>query len=116
MHLHDAHPADKFTNSISAATGINYSSWALVNFIFNHILRRRFFAWWTKYNYILAAALDTGLALSGIVIFFCISYPGAVFPAWWGNTVYLNTADAQGVAYKPMPAVGYFGPANGTWT
>jgi OPT family oligopeptide transporter len=32
------------------ATGINYSSWALVNFIFNHFIRRRFFAWWTKYS------------------------------------------------------------------
>ncbi|CDM30689.1 Oligopeptide transporter OPT superfamily [Penicillium roqueforti FM164] len=81
-----------------------------------HFIKRRFFAWWTKYNYILAAALDTGLALSGIVIFFCISYPGATFPDWWGNNVYLNTADAQGVPYKSMPAVGYFGPANGTFS
>lgn len=37
-----------------------------------------------KYNYVLAAALDTGLALSAIIIFFCITYPGAVFPDWWG--------------------------------
>ncbi|KAJ5546140.1 hypothetical protein N7494_003725 [Penicillium frequentans] len=104
------------TYNVPPATGINYSSWALVNFIFNHFIRRRFFAWWTKYNYILAAALDTGLALSGIVIFFCISYPGASFPDWWGNTVYLNTADADGVSWLKMPSVGYFGPANGTWT
>jgi hypothetical protein len=26
---------------------------------------------------------DIGLALSGIIIFFCISCPGAVFPNWW---------------------------------
>ncbi|CDM35740.1 hypothetical protein DTO013E5_10159 [Penicillium roqueforti] len=104
------------TYNVPPATGINYSSWALVNFAFNHFIKRRFFAWWTKYNYILAAALDTGLALSGIVIFFCISYPGATFPDWWGNNVYLNTADAQGVPYKSMPAVGYFGPANGTFS
>jgi hypothetical protein len=38
-----------------------------------------------KYNYVLAAALDTGLALSAIIIFFCITYPGAVFPDWWGE-------------------------------
>ncbi|KAJ5620322.1 hypothetical protein N7510_004306 [Penicillium lagena] len=104
------------TYNVPPATGINYSSWALVNFIFNYFIRRRFFAWWTKYNYILAAALDTGLALSGIVIFFCISYTGAVFPSWWGNTVYLNTADAEGVSWLPLPKRGYFGPANGTWT
>lgn len=38
------------TNVRFIATGINYSSWALVNFIFNHFIRRRFFAWWTKYS------------------------------------------------------------------
>ncbi|KAE8356743.1 OPT oligopeptide transporter protein-domain-containing protein [Aspergillus coremiiformis] len=104
------------TANVPPATGINYSSWALVNFIFNHFIKRRYFAWWTKYNYILAAALDTGLALSGIIIFFCISYPGAVFPQWWGNTVYLNTADGDGTPWKKIPEVGYFGPANGTWS
>lgn len=38
------------TYNVPPATGINYSSWALVNFIFNHIIYRKFFAWWTKYN------------------------------------------------------------------
>lgn len=87
-----------------------------------------------KYNYVLAAALDTGLALSAIVIFFCITYPGAVFPDWWGkhnfscspstrvltsvfigNTVYLNTADGNGTPWLQLPESGVFGPPNGTW-
>ncbi|KAE9983580.1 hypothetical protein EG327_005437 [Venturia inaequalis] len=91
------------TYNVPPATGINYSSWALVNFIFNKVLFQRFFAWWTKYNYILAAALDTGTALSGIVIFFCILYPGGKFPDWWGNTVYVNTADGDGTPFLDMP-------------
>ena len=103
------------TYNVPPATGINYSSWALVNVIFNFWIFRRSFAWWTKYNYILAAALDTGTALSGIVIFFCITYPGGVFPNWWGNTVYQNTADWEGVSWLSLPDVGYFGPGNGTW-
>lgn len=70
------------TYNVPPATGINYSSWALVNFIFNQVLFKKFFAWWTKYNYVLAAALDTGTALSGIVIFFCIIFPGGKFPDW----------------------------------
>ncbi|KAI9744196.1 MAG: hypothetical protein M1818_002348 [Claussenomyces sp. TS43310] len=73
------------TYNVPPATGINYSSWALVNVIFNFWLKKKFFAWWSKYNYVLAAALDTGLAISTIVIFFCISYPGGVFPDWWGE-------------------------------
>jgi hypothetical protein len=30
--------------------GINYTSWALVNWIFNGYIKKNFFAWWTKYN------------------------------------------------------------------
>lgn len=103
------------TYNVPPATGINYSSWALVNIIFNKWIKGKYFAWWSKYNYVLAAALDTGLALSAIVIFFCITYPGAVFPDWWGNTVYLNTADGLGTPWLQLPESGVFGPANGTW-
>ncbi|KXT13426.1 hypothetical protein AC579_9906 [Pseudocercospora musae] len=104
------------TYNVPPATGINYSSWALVNLVFNHWIKNKFFAWWAKYNYILAAAMDFGTAFSGIIIFFAVSYPGYSFPDWWGNTVFLNTADGRGDAWKAMPSVGYFGPANGTWT
>ncbi|OAA55787.1 small oligopeptide transporter [Niveomyces insectorum RCEF 264] len=105
------------TYNVPPATGINYSSWYIVNVIFNKIIYKRFHAWWTKYNYVLAAALDTGLALSGIVIFFAVTYgPNVQFPDWWGNTVWQNTADGLGTAWMKMPDVGYFGPANGTWT
>lgn len=76
------------TYNVPPATGINYSSWYIVNLVFNKIVFNRFRAWWTKYNYVLAAALDTGLAVSGIVIFFAVTYgPDVQFPDWWGNTV-----------------------------
>ncbi|KAI1376961.1 small oligopeptide transporter [Hypoxylon crocopeplum] len=105
------------TYNVPPATGINYSSWYIVNLVFNKIIYRKFYAWWTKYNYVLAAALDTGLAISGIVIFFAVTYgPNVQFPDWWGNTVWQNTADGQGLPWLPMPDVGYFGPPNGTWT
>lgn len=88
-----------------------------MNFIFNKLIYRRFRGWWTKYNYVMAAALDTGLALAGILIFFAVTYgPGVQFPDWWGNTVWKNTADGRGVPWLEMPEVGYFGPANGTWS
>ncbi|CAK3793603.1 small oligopeptide transporter [Lecanosticta acicola] len=103
------------TYNVPPATGINYSSWAIVNLIFNHWIKTRFFAWWAKYNYILAAAVDFGTAFAGIVIFFAVSYPGYAFPDWWGNTVYANTADGNALAWKAIPERGFFGPANGTW-
>ncbi|KUI66912.1 Glutathione transporter 1 [Cytospora mali] len=105
------------TYNVPPATGINYSSWYIVNLVFNKIIFNRFRAWWTKYNYVLAAALDTGLAISGIVIFFAITYgPNLQFPDWWGNTVWQNTADGLGTPWMQLPSIGYFGGGNGTWS
>lgn len=42
------------------ATGINYSSWFVVGFIFQYWIRRRNFLWWSKFNYVTSAALDSG--------------------------------------------------------
>jgi hypothetical protein len=36
-------------------------------------------------NYITSAALDAGLAISTIVIFFALLFPQVSPPAWWGN-------------------------------
>ncbi|KAI9728056.1 MAG: hypothetical protein M1834_007870 [Cirrosporium novae-zelandiae] len=102
------------TYNVPPATGVNYSSWALVNIIFNYWIKKRWRAWWSKYNYVLAAALDTGLALSGLVIFLCVSYPGGSMPDWWGNTVWQNTADGNSVAWKAIPENGTFGYT--TWS
>jgi len=102
--------------SIPPATGINYISWIVTGFIFNYWIRRFHFRWWTRYNYILSAALDGGVALSAIAIFFTLQVwkSGGVNLVWWGNTVWLNTADANGVPLKPLPASGTIGPS--TWS
>ena len=56
-------------SSIPPATGINYSSWFLVGFIFQYLIRKKNFAWWSKFNYVLSSALDCGTVISIIVIF-----------------------------------------------
>lgn len=83
---------------------------------------------WTD---VLSAALDSGVAIASIIIFFaCVSSRPAFlgldalrslqFPKhntigqdtigkWWGNTVYLNTLDYAGAALLPLPDRGYFG-------
>ena len=45
---------------IPPAVGINFSSWFLVGFIFQYVIRKRNITWWSKFNYITSAALDTG--------------------------------------------------------
>ena len=76
---------------IPPATGLNFSVWALVCYIFNFVIRRRAPAWWGKYTMTMSAALDSGLAFSLLVIFFLF-----IFPQWnwienfhyWGTDVY----------------------------
>jgi hypothetical protein len=62
---------------------------------------------------VLSAALDSGVALGVIVIFFTLTFPkngtiGAnTIQTWWGNTVWQNTVDAAGAATLPIPDAGF---------
>lgn len=74
---------------IPPATGLNFSVWALVCYLFNHVIRKRKEAWWRKYTMTLSAALDAGVAFGVGVIFFGFIYPGLTQGfKWWGTEVY----------------------------
>lgn len=74
---------------IPPATGLNFSVWAIVCYLFNYEVRNRRKNWWKKYNMMLSAALDSGLAFGVVVIFFGIVYPGWMSGfKWWGTEVY----------------------------
>jgi hypothetical protein len=55
-----------------------------------------------KYNYVLSAALDSGVAIGVVLIFFCLQYPknGTIgsdnVQVWWGNT-YVVVSPARGL-------------------
>lgn len=99
---------------IPPATGLNFSVWALVNWLFNDVLARHRRDWWKKYNMTLSAALDSGLAAGVMTIFFGFVYPGWMEGfSWWGTEVYKEGCDWQACAYKPVPEGGFFGPK--TW-
>lgn len=107
------------TGNIPPATAVNYVPTALVGFIFNYVIRRRAFSWWSKYNYVLSAGLDSSVAVSSVLIFFCLQYPknGQIgintIGAWWGNNVYTTTNDGLRIpALQPDPARGVFGPTS----
>ena len=81
---------------IPPATGLNFSVWAIVCYIFNYEIRNRKNAWWKKYNMMLSAALDSGLAFGVVVIFFGIVYPGWMSNfKWWGTEVYKQVRSSQ---------------------
>ena len=64
---------------------------------------------------VLSAALDSGVAVSTIIIFFTLQYPAKgtiglnTIQAWWGNTVALNTADGNKLPLWQAPENGTFG-------
>jgi len=107
------------TGQIPPATAINYVPWAIVGFIFQYVIRRRHFSWWAKYNYVLSAGLDAGLAISTILIFFILQYPknGTIgehsIQSWWGNSYPFSTADANGTPLRTLADGQTFGPT--TW-
>ncbi|KAG8977354.1 hypothetical protein FRC05_001752 [Tulasnella sp. 425] len=98
------------STTIPPATGINYSSWFLVTFIFQFLIRTRYHRWWFRYNYILGAALQTGTAIGSILVFLLLQLPksSTLRLNWWGNTVWTETADALGTPYYPTdPNIGF---------
>ena len=84
-----------------------------ISFIFMFHIKRRYPAWWRKYNYILEAAFDIGVAVSGTIQTPAFGFTGTNFPKWWGNTVAQAGVDFQSYNQKapllPLPEKGYFG-------
>ncbi|KAF9473875.1 OPT oligopeptide transporter [Pholiota conissans] len=107
------------TGLIPPANAINFIPWAGIGFFFQYYMRRRHFSWWTKYNYVLSAALDSGLAVSILVIFFALQFPknGTIGSSnlanWWGNTVTFAGADGNGTPIRSLAPGETFGPS--TW-
>ncbi|CAG8951745.1 hypothetical protein HYFRA_00005547 [Hymenoscyphus fraxineus] len=99
---------------IPPATGLNFSVWALVCFVFNYVVKRRAGNWWAKYTMTLSAALDSGLAFGLVVVFFGFVYPGLMEGfKWWGTEIYKRGCDWNACPYKVVPNGSHFGPD--TW-
>ncbi|KAF4585130.1 hypothetical protein EYR40_001967 [Pleurotus pulmonarius] len=104
---------------IPPATAVNYVPWVIIGFIFQYLVRRKHFAYWAKYNYVLSAALDAGTAIGVILVYFCLQYPmnGSIgqnsIQKWWGNTVHTRTLDWSAKPYRALQTGETFGPE--TW-
>ncbi|KAH8101387.1 OPT oligopeptide transporter, partial [Cristinia sonorae] len=103
------------TAYIPPASAVNYVPWTIVGFIFQYVIRKRHFSWWSKYNYVLSAALDCGTAIGTLLVYFCLQFPenntiGAdTIQKWWGNTVYTRTADWNNTPLRRVPQGEHFG-------
>ncbi|CAM4839180.1 unnamed protein product [Rotaria magnacalcarata] len=63
----------------------NYPSWLFIGFFFNFVLVRYAHSWWKRYAYVFSAAMDCGVAICGLVIFFALQNNDIEFPSWWGT-------------------------------
>ncbi|KLP01799.1 Uncharacterized protein LW94_2779 [Fusarium fujikuroi] len=99
--------------AIPPATPLNYLSWGIVGFVFQFWVKKRHFRWWTRLNFLTSSALDLGLALATLFIFFAFTLHGVDPPSWWGNNIVTSTMDVQGTAIQAhVPDGGRFGPEN----
>ncbi|KAI3842410.1 hypothetical protein MKW92_022584 [Papaver armeniacum] len=64
------------------ASSVNLSSWIVVGVIFNYFVFRYGRNWWQRYNYVLSAALDAGVAIMSLFIYFALS---STTLNWWGT-------------------------------
>jgi len=83
-------------------------AWGLVGLLFNGYIKRKYYAWWMRYNYILSAGLDAALAIGSFLIFFCLIYPG-VNVEWFGNSIATQTADGAGTPLRRVSEGETFG-------
>lgn len=96
-----------------AAAGINFTSWFIVAFVFQFILRKFRYKWWFKYNFVTAAAMDTGTVFSVVVVFVALQLWVDKIK-WWGNDVVESTLDHVGTPYLDIPKEGMGPPPKDT--
>ncbi|KAK9448833.1 OPT oligopeptide transporter protein-domain-containing protein [Limtongia smithiae] len=89
-----------------------YTGGLIASYFFMSFIKRRYIAWWTKYNYVLTSALTAGTAFSAIVIFGGLSYTQTTVD-WWGNSVSAAGIDGTQSALYAIPEKGYFGVGPG---
>ncbi|WFC94830.1 hypothetical protein MBRA1_001466 [Malassezia brasiliensis] len=96
------------TGNIPPATGVNYLAPIAIGFGTQYIWKHKNPIMWSKYNYILSAALNAASAVATAFIFFTLQYPNGpnvdfLNNGWWGNSAWQDTADYNGTPYIQLP-------------
>ncbi|RDX62929.1 Oligopeptide transporter 4, partial [Mucuna pruriens] len=93
------------TGNMPPASTVNFNSWIIVGTIFNYFIFKYRKNWWQRYNYVLAAALDAGLAFMTVLLYFAVNMEGKNID-WWGTDEHCNLAKcptAKGVVADGCP-------------
>ncbi|CAN6555335.1 unnamed protein product [Malus baccata var. baccata] len=94
------------TGLMPPATALNYNSWIIVGTIFNFLVLRYRKNWWQRYNYILSAAMDAGVAFMAVLLYLSVGMENKSL-TWWGtNGEHCDLATcptAKGIAVDGCP-------------
>lgn len=72
------------TAAMPPATTVNFNMWIVTGTIFNYFIFRYQKNWWQRYNYVLSAALDAGVAFMGVLLYFTLTMEKKTIN-WWGS-------------------------------
>jgi hypothetical protein len=72
------------TANMPPATSVNYNAWLVIGTFFNFFVFRYRKKWWQRYNYILSAALDAGVAFMAVLLYFTLTMEDRSVN-WWGT-------------------------------
>lgn len=72
------------TMSMPPARAVNYIMWGAVGVFFNIYIYRVQKKWWARHAYVMAAALNVGVAFMGVLLYFALQGNDISGPAWWG--------------------------------
>ncbi|KAL5540512.1 hypothetical protein UlMin_043499 [Ulmus minor] len=88
------------TGMMPAATPLNYNAWVLVGTIFNFFVFRYRKRWWQRYNYVLSATLDAGVAFMAMLLYFSVGVENKDL-SWWGTNGQASNSEHCDLATCP---------------
>ncbi|KAK3830517.1 MAG: OPT family small oligopeptide transporter [Linnemannia elongata] len=89
------------TSNMPPAQAYFYPNGIFLGFIFMWYIRRYHNGWWKRYNYVTSAAMDTGVALSGLLCYFMLQSWDENFFEWWGASEVID--------HCPLAETNFFG-------
>ncbi|EOY11966.1 hypothetical protein QUC31_001588 [Theobroma cacao] len=96
---------------LPSAKPVHYICWGVVGIFFNWYIYKRYKGWWARHTYVLSAAMDAGVAIMGVLIFFILqSLDNTIGPDWWGleasdHCPLASCPTAPGVVAKGCPVL-----------
>ncbi|KAL7143054.1 hypothetical protein ABFS83_08G165600 [Erythranthe nasuta] len=98
------------TMSMPPARAVNYIMWGVAGLFFNVYVYRLHKRWWARHAYVMAAALNAGLAFLGVLLYFTLQSYDVAGPEWWGldaddHCPLATCPTVPGVVVKGCPAL-----------